>query len=60
MRYDLKLPISVYDRNTTNSKFARAYGITLMNDESESKSVYIEYAKKMFSKIGNSIKKHLP
>jgi cell division protein FtsA len=60
MRYDLKLPISVYDRNTTNSKFARAYGITLMNDESESKSVYIEYAKKMFSKIGNSIKKYLP
>jgi cell division protein FtsA len=60
MRYDLKLPISVYDRNITNSKFARAYGITLMNDESESKSVYIEYAKKMFSKIGNSIKKYLP
>jgi cell division protein FtsA len=60
MRYDLKLPISVYDRNITNSKFARAYGITLMDDESESKSVYIEYAKKMFSKIGNSIKKYLP
>ncbi len=60
MRYDLRLPISIYDKNITNSKYARAYGITLMNDESESKNVYVESMKKLFSKIGNSLKKYLP